>query len=261
MSVLVRHRVWLNAWAWSMRPKLFIQGRYHEAQPQTLRSCLQLNSRCFSATEYSPYPRHHRGRRVQNQGDAPRRSKDALTNAQESLENAAVAVTEADERLVKELGKTASFETYVKLMLSRLRPVLIYFVHHGPERFLKGYAPPSSSMARARDATLFLFISAHAWFFHAMAARSTRSLDFPPDIVKVAEQFAKSGNAVEAYVEDKLPEDMGWADVGGAIVDSSSNAWFAMSELIDRENGTASPDASKTDDPSTVSSEKGNDRT
>jgi hypothetical protein len=84
--------------------------------------------------ECSPYPRHHRGARVQNQGDAPRRSKDALTNAQESLENAAVAVTQADERLIKELGKTASFETYVKLMLSRLRPVLIYFVHHGPER-------------------------------------------------------------------------------------------------------------------------------
>jgi hypothetical protein len=116
-------------------------------------------------------------------------------------------------------------------------------------------------MARARDATLFLFISAHAWFIHAMAARSTRSLDIPPAIVKVAEQFAKSGNAVEAYVENKLPEDMGWADVGGAIVDSSSNAWFAMSELIDREGGAVPPDASNTDNSSAVSPEKGNDRT
>jgi hypothetical protein len=134
--------------------------------------------------------------------------------------------------------------------------------HNLVSQFLKGYAPPTSSMARARIATVYLFISAHAWFLRAMVARSSGSQDLPPEVVKIAEQFNKTGHAVEAFVEDKLPEGMTWADVGGAILDSSSDAWFALSKIITRETGASAPDAPSVHDPQTESPNSGNsDRT
>lgn len=83
---------------------------------------------------YSQYPRYHKGRTKQKERDTTRRGKDALTQAQEDLENAALVVTKKDAQIVKELGHDTSFETYVKLVLSRLRPFLVYFAHHGPQQ-------------------------------------------------------------------------------------------------------------------------------
>jgi hypothetical protein len=80
---------------------------------------------------YVHYPRPTRGQRKKN--NATKRSKDAFTEVQENLEKAALIVTEVDERISKELHQNTSFETYVKLTLSRLRPFLLYFVHHGPQ--------------------------------------------------------------------------------------------------------------------------------
>lgn len=63
-----------------------------------------------------------------------KRGKDVLTKAQDDLEMAAKAVTEADKAILKKLGRDPSFETYITLALSRLRPFLTYFVHLGPEQ-------------------------------------------------------------------------------------------------------------------------------
>lgn len=80
------------------------------------------------------YPRHPTSGKGERSKDksTTKRSKDALTEVQGSLEEAAITVTEIDERLSKELGNNASSETYVKLTLSRLQPFLLYFVHRGP---------------------------------------------------------------------------------------------------------------------------------
>lgn len=122
-------------------------------------------------------------------------------------------------------------------------------------------------MARARIATLYLFISSHAWFSRAMVARSSGSSEIPPELVNVAEQFTKTGNAVEAYAEDKLPEGMTWADVGGAIVDSSSEAWFVLRKAIGLEDGAvassapSAPSAFNTHNPPKESQSSSNGRT
>ena len=60
--------------------------------------------------------------------------------------------------------------------------------------------------------------------------------------MEVAKKFTRAGNAVEAYVENKLPEGMGWAEVGGAIVNSSSDAWLVLSKtVVGQEDGTTAP--------------------
>lgn len=116
-------------------------------------------------------------------------------------------------------------------------------------------------MARARIATVYLYISAHAWLFRAIGALSSASQGLPPEIEKIAEQFNKTSNVVEAYVEGKLPEGMTWAEVGGAILDSSSDAWFALNKGSSRETGAATPDAPSTRDPQKESPNNSGDGT
>jgi hypothetical protein len=76
---------------------------------------------------YSQYPRR-RGRIIFEQTE--RKSAEEGQDTLERLEKAASAVTEADERFAKELGPDAAFEPYLKLALSRLRPILLYSRYH-----------------------------------------------------------------------------------------------------------------------------------
>lgn len=103
---------------------------------------------------------------------------------------------------------------------------------------------------------MFLFISAHGWLFRAMAARSSTSPDLPPELLKIAEKFTTAGQAIEAYVANKLPEGMGWPNVGAAIVDGSSDAWLFLRKTIGPKDETT---ASTNHDPSKA--DKGNDIT
>ena len=88
-----------------------------------------------------------------------------------------------------------------------------------------------------------------------MAVRSSRSLNIPLPFLQVAEKFTKAGNAVEAYVENKLPEGMGWSEVGGAILDSSSDAWRVMSKAVGQKDGKTAP--ANNQDPSNESPSEG----
>ena len=61
----------------------------------------------------------------------------------ERLENAASAVTEADEHLAKKLGSNAAFEQYLRLALTRLRPILTYDRHYPEAQVLSRLHDPS----------------------------------------------------------------------------------------------------------------------
>jgi len=157
-------------------------------------------------------------------------------DALERLKNAASAVTEADEHFTKELGSDAAFESYLKLALSRLRPILIYSRYHSDAQFLKGYAPPGSSTNRARDAVVYLFVSAQGWFSRAIAAANSSSQNLDPEVLEAADKFRGAVSTIEAYLEDELPEGADWSKVGAAILTTSRDAWGPLRKIIDGVN-------------------------
>lgn len=96
-------------------------------------------------------------------------------------------------------------------------------------------------MGRARDATLWLFISAHAWFTRAAAHNAPLLIPLSEDVIHLAELFAKAGTAVETYVETK-GSDAPWFDVGTLIVECAHQAWKVLPDDIGLFEGVGQDD-------------------
>ncbi|KAF8573561.1 hypothetical protein K439DRAFT_1665754 [Ramaria rubella] len=170
---------------------------------------------------------HYENPVEQSKSEAP---MNALTESQLVLERAAAKVSEVDEELSTQLKPDTKFEEYAAMALERLKPILYYYAHHDFDQFLKAYAPPKSSIGRARDASLYLFISAYGWLRHALNAAETHSQDLDPNLAKVAEHFNIAAQLVMTYIEDQMLESTGWPEVGSAIVETSGLLWMVLRE-------------------------------
>ncbi|GJJ13492.1 hypothetical protein Clacol_007746 [Clathrus columnatus] len=175
--------------------------------------------------------------------------EDSRTRAQRFLEESAAPVVVQDMEHFKEIvDEHGSYETFILLVLTRLQPILVYSAHHDPMKFLDGFAYSKSAVGRAREATIWLFISAHAWFTRAAAYTAELSIPLPEDVIHVAELFEKAGIAVENYVEKKEPDALPWYDVGTMILNCAEQAWKVLPSTVSLLNDDKNLKSAQTED-------------
>lgn len=192
---------------------------------------------------------------AQQSEDAPAEEhEDSQARAQRFLEESAAPVVVQDMEESKDiLVENGSYDTFMLMVLTRLQPILVYCLHHDPmevslcpllyipdiityvlfPKFLEGFAYSKSAVGRAREAAIWLFISAHAWFTRAAAFNAQLLMPLSEDVLRLAELFEKTGIATEKFVEKKGPDVPTWYDVGSMIIDCTDQAWKILPEDID----------------------------
>ncbi|KAF8509991.1 hypothetical protein BU17DRAFT_98489 [Hysterangium stoloniferum] len=191
-------------------------------------------ARSFSLTSYQSLPRIQRSRPGQRPiGSSEEGSEeDMQIKAQEALEKAARPVHMLDSKAEEE-GVSISYETCIHVILERLQPITQYQAcHDSLEVFLTGFAFPKSAKGRAREATVWLFVSAYDWFTRAMSIAAETNRTLSPEMLKAAKLWLESGQIVEAYVQEKTPETPEWPEVGAAILNCCIVSWPALREEI-----------------------------
>lgn len=191
-------------------------------------------ARCISSTP-SFHSRTLPGQKPRQFEEVPgEEHEDSRARAQRFLEESAAPVVVQDMEEFKDiLVENGSYDTFMLMVLTRLQPILTYCLHHDPMEFLEGFAYSKSAVGRARDATVWLFISAHAWFTRAAAFNAPLLIPLSEDVLRLAELFEKTGVITEKFVEKQGPDVPTWFEVGSMIIDCADQAWKILPQDID----------------------------
>jgi len=208
-----------------------LQGR---ERFRIVRTSSQVPVRLFSATAFSNYPRQTKTTRTLPQEEEVEQDKPIEEEPKETpqelvqatLERAGQAIMLDDGRLLNTIDpEKSTYQENLRICLSRIHPILLYqYFHEKPEEFVIGYAHRKTPQGRARDACLYLFISAVGWFEKALRAARRDGIEFDEELIYVTKEFQKTFNLVEAYINDTLSEGETWTTVASSLVECVTNA-------------------------------------